>query len=358
MSVSALLDTLLRQNWPRIWCIWQRDELCKGPASFVHTGQFILLEQLGEGTYGTCHHVSDCFTPDAHYALKQLKSHRLHDWLVLKRFKTEMKALQAIHDKNIIGIARMRIGSEPWLAMEYAGGDSLKKWAGHGQMDISLACEICLQIARGLKAALGQGIVHRDIAPANVLIVPAVNQGVLVKLLDFGVARFVRDVGLQDTFGPLGHAAYMSLRSLENAHDADTSDDLFSLGCIFFQLLTGKLPYAVGNGLAERARILKTCKPSIKELRLSVPNEVVEIVERLLGLSVERFWQRFWRSPLAPFRTRMPAEPKEIIDRLEAIRRTQPMARYQPPPPNVVVDPPSSSSPDPRAPTVTWQPNS
>lgn len=324
---------------------WQRKELSRPGAYFRHHGGYIRLSRLGEGGNATCHLVRDCRT-GIRYALKQLKPNRLEDedGVALKRFKREMKILYDLVDKNIIRIARTSLEEDPWFTMEYVGSRSLKEWAGRCFMPIPLACEICLQIARGLQAALKQEIIHRDVAPANILIVCQRDQTPLVKILDFGVARFLQDVALRDTFGPLGHAAYMSLRAVKHAQDADTTDDLFALGCIFYELLAGRLPYPRGGDLTERARNLRATVPSLKVLRPDVPDDVEAIIRRLLNLPTTWSWRHPFRSALDHFRRTGFGEPQEVVDALTRIRRSQPRAVVIPPPPD---EGPTSPSPSP-----------
>src|SRR6266851_3113336 len=148
-SAAALADYLERNQF---LTKWQRNRLWERSFDFHHSGGYVLLSELGQGAYGTCYLVSDRYTPGRKYALKELKPHWQQDPQKLQRFRREMKALQALSHKNIIGITRIGSGREPWFAMEFVGGHSLSKWAGHGRMSIPLACEICLQISTGLQA--------------------------------------------------------------------------------------------------------------------------------------------------------------------------------------------------------------
>lgn len=178
----------------------------------------------------------------------------------------EAKTASALDHPNICTIYEIEeFGQQQvFIAMAYYPGETLREKIGRGPLSLSLAFDIAAQVARGLAAAHGKGIVHRDIKPANLIVTP---EG-LVKILDFGVAKLEDASGYFKDDVIVGTPSYMSP---EQAHGKTVNhlSDVWSLGIVFYQMLTGKLPfkYPIMRPLTEALDdLIKICAPAPDEL--------------------------------------------------------------------------------------------
>jgi len=198
------------------------------------TERFELLRQLGTGGMGTVWLARDNETGQT-AALKLLHGHLANDQDYLRRFENEVRLSQAIHSPRVVQVygygARDGV---PYLAMEYVPGESLKEnIQNRGAFSWQDAKPVVRQIAEGLAAAHAVGIVHRDIKPSNILLTP---QGD-VKIADFGVSRALDATRLTRSSTLMGTPAYMAPESQK-----DERSDLYALGCVLFEMLTGRQP--------------------------------------------------------------------------------------------------------------------
>ncbi|MSP91421.1 MAG: tetratricopeptide repeat protein [Myxococcales bacterium] len=162
------------------------------------------------------------------------------------RFKREARALSRVLHPNVVGIHAFGRHRDAWyLVMEYVEGKSLDQIVRDGPLDLGLALELTRQVAAGLAEAHALGIVHRDVKPANVLVRTLASGGLLAKVADFGLARtFQGDVSVALTGAAtiLGTPAYMSPEQIQG-HRVDGRSDLYALAVMFWQMLTGQLPF-------------------------------------------------------------------------------------------------------------------
>jgi len=273
-------------------------------------GDYQLLEKLGEGGMGTVYKAIHAKLGRM-VALKVLSKDRRWDQHAIARFDREMKAVGAVDHPNIVRATDAReVEGTRFLVMEYVDGLDLNA-LGRACHPIAIAdvCEIVRQAALGLQEVHRHGLVHRDVKPSNLMVTP---EGV-VKLLDLGLARLGFGKGTGTFFaaqpgGQAGHSGaknvpvpldddvtemgmavgtvdYMAPEQVSDNRSVDIRADIYSLGCTFYKLLSGRTPFAgpERKGLAERlAAHAREPVPPIKQLRGDVPPEVVQILGRML----------------------------------------------------------------------------
>ena len=221
-------------------------------------------------------------------AIKVLAAHLANNASARKRFAREAQAAAAILHPNVIPIYNVETsGKVPYLVMQCVTGSSLQaKVDQNGPLSLAESLRIAKQTASGLAAAHEQGIVHRDVKPANILLEDNVDR---VLLSDFGLARAVDDASLTRTGVVAGTPHYMSP---EQAHgDAlDTRSDQFSLGSVLYFMLTGRPPYRASNAMGVLHRICTESPRPIDEINPDVPIEVIALVSKLMAkAATERF---------------------------------------------------------------------
>ncbi len=249
---------------------------------------FRILKLLGQGGMGGVFLAEDMHL-QRRVALKVMRPEFAARRGATERFLREARAVAAIHDEHIVTI--YQVGQDngvPFLAQELLEGETLDaRLKRENALPIADVIEIGQQIAKGLAAAHAKGLIHRDIKPANVWLESspvAERQGyVRVKLLDFGLARSVSDSeNLTQSGMILGTPAYMAPEQARG--DAvDARADLFSLGCVLFQCVTGQRPFP-GKGPMAILHSLATHTPApVTTVRADVPAELSDLIERLLA---------------------------------------------------------------------------
>jgi len=227
---------------------------------------------------------------DGAFALKFLKKRFLHDNRVVDRFTREAKAACRIRSEYVARV--FDVGTQegaPYLVMEHLLGRDLSTvLAEQGRLAVSEAVEYTIQACAALAAAHACGVVHRDIKPENLFLVE--NEGVsTVKLLDFGISRVAltglgadpNAVRLTGTL-TLGTPLYMSPEQIRSTASADGQSDLWSLGVVLYELLTGSVPFLAGGVSEICAAILEKAPPPLGHVRPDLPPALVEVVERCL----------------------------------------------------------------------------
>jgi serine/threonine protein kinase len=204
--------------------------------------QFEILQLVGAGGMGRVYKVRQRHL-DRVAALKLLPRELAADPAFAERFTREGRALAKLSHPNIVGVFDFGIsGDYYWLLMEYVDGVNLRQAMHAEAMKPSEALHIIPSICAALEYAHGQGVLHRDIKPENILIDTAGR----VKIADFGVAKLRgeegRHVSLTLSGSALGTPAYMAPEQIERPQDVDHRADIYSLGVVFYEMLTGELP--------------------------------------------------------------------------------------------------------------------
>jgi serine/threonine protein kinase len=221
-------------------------------------------------------------------AVKVLPAQRAGDAEALRRFLQEMRAQACMspHPNVAAAFHASAYQGRCYLVMEYVPGVDLAQHVRrHGPLSYEQACAWVRQIAVGLDYLHQHDIVHRDLKPSNLRLTP---DGT-VKILDLGLARhrpaeiLLADGSLTPDGAVLGTLDYLAPEQAESAAQADARSDLYSLGCTFYYLLTGKAPFADRAGLEKIIAHARKDPPSLRQQRPGVPEAVAAIVERLLA---------------------------------------------------------------------------
>jgi serine/threonine-protein kinase len=265
----------------------------------LQVGSYRIERTLGTGGFGVVY-VGVDLRLGRRAAIKQLLPELSGQHEIVERFFNEAKAAASINHPGIIEIYEVgwHTDGSAYFAMKLLEGDSLgKRLRTSGPMAFSLAATIARQVASALAAAHARGIVHRDLKPDNVVLVPddevAIGERAIV--LDFGIAKLFGDrPGAQKTRTGMmmGTPAYMSPEQCRGAGEVDHRTDVYALGCILFELLTGRPPF-VGEGAGEILGMHQfVAAPSLRGLRPDVSPAFEALVMRTLAKNpAERFQQ-------------------------------------------------------------------
>ena len=184
--------------------------------------------------------------------LKVVSSHLMNRRGVLERFANEIRNAARLHHTNIVtAYSASRVGESIIFAMEYVEGLDLSRLVkAKGPLPVPNACNYIQQAATGLQHAHELGMVHRDIKPSNLMLARQANRAI-IKVLDFGLAKVKSegnvDGGLTHEGQMLGTPDYIAPEQISDATRADIRADIYSLGCTFYYLLTGKPPFAANS---------------------------------------------------------------------------------------------------------------
>jgi serine/threonine protein kinase len=273
-----------------------RDRILKG-----RQGQYKLMETLGSGTMATVYIGRDILSKRI-FAIKVLKPEIAVQDDLLKRFKREAEILTALANAHVVRLIEYaQDDTISFLVMEYVDGATLKQClVSEGAFPTERALDFTEQIAKALHVAFQQQVIHRDVKPQNILI----TAGNLVKLTDFGMARAQSSSPLTERGTFLGTAYYASPEQVRDSHLVDTRTDLYALTCVFFEMLTGRVPYAGKNVLDVLGLQIHGALPSLLALRPDIPPAFEEFIHK--GMA---------KNPAARFQT-----PQEYIQGLDALK--------------------------------------
>ncbi len=255
-------------------------------------GKYKIRDQIGEGGMGVVYRAEHVVLGSP-AAIKVLLPQFTRDPVVLDRFFTEAKAASAIRHVGITDVfdyGRLP-NDQAFIAMELLRGEDLTNFlARQGKLDPSLAAEIISQLLNALNAAHVVGVVHRDLKPDNIFLVRdgGAPGGIRVKVLDFGIAKLVGDPhGVKPknkTKGDmiLGTPSYMAPEQCRGGVEIDARADLYAVGCILFELLTGRPPF-VSDGQGEiMAMHIYEPPPRLSQYARSLPPELEALIAKML----------------------------------------------------------------------------
>jgi serine/threonine protein kinase len=264
---------------------FQSEQFLLGKWRGFTIGKFKLLERVGVGGMGQVFLCEHMFMK-RRVAIKVLPPAKAEHPAALGRFYREARAAGQLEHPNIVRTHDIdQDGNLHFIVMEYVDGtnllDLVKKF---GPMDIGRAVSYVRQTALGLEYAFKNGIIHRDVKPGNVL----VDRKGVARVLDMGLARFFKDqsdnltVKYDDKI-VLGTADYVAPEQVANSHSVDVRADVYALGATLYFLLAGHPPFPTGT-VSQKLIWHRTKDPTpIKQVRSDVPDELAEIVGKLMA---------------------------------------------------------------------------
>ncbi|MGD2245978.1 MAG: protein kinase [Candidatus Aminicenantes bacterium] len=250
-------------------------------------GRYQIIEKLGEGGMGKVFKALDTEINED-VAVKLLKSGIAEDKSTIGRFRNELKLARRIAHKNVCKMYHFATeGGTPYITMEYVPGKSLKDFfTKKGNLSEEKAIEIAQQICLGLSEAHALKVVHRDLKPSNIMIDTKGN----VKILDFGIARSLMARGITQTGRIIGTPDYMSSEQAEGIK-ADQRSDIYSLGIILYEMVTGQVPFKGDSALSVALKHKTEIPTDPRELNDKVTEGLSAVILKCLEKQRERRYQ-------------------------------------------------------------------
>lgn len=282
-SQQDFVDVLLRQEK---LTNWQITRLLEGHTKGFFYGHWRVLYMIGHGTFARVYRCEHRKTGDIK-AVKVLRNRYSDDEGVRERFEREAQTVMTLRHPNIVPIHEVETEKgRCFMVMDFVEGQNLRDYVrAHGKLKLTTALQIIRDLASGLEYALGKGITHRDMKLSNVLL----SSRGQARLVDFGLAA----VNVTDEDGDIKQGPrsvdYAGLERVTNVRRNDPRSDIYFLGCMLYQMITGRPP------LYETKERVKRMHPSrfrdvppITALEPGLPHRVVILVNRLMDLDPER----------------------------------------------------------------------
>ena len=240
-------------------------------------GKYRIVEEVGRGGMGVVYKAEDTKLKRT-VALKFLPPHLMDSTELKERFIIEAQAAAALSHPNICVIHEVEeAAGQSYIAMEYVQGETLRDKIKKGPLKTEDALEIAIQVAEGLSEAHKKGIIHRDIKSANIMVT---DKG-QAKVMDFGLAKLRGGSSLTKSQTTLGTVAYMSPEQARG-DEVDQRSDLWSLGVVLYELLTGELPFKGDRDVSIIYSIVHEEPKPIKLRKPPVPVELQQVIARAL----------------------------------------------------------------------------
>jgi tetratricopeptide (TPR) repeat protein len=252
----------------------------------VCAGRFELTRFAGAGGMARVYRAIDRKT-GASVALKILHADEADD---IGRFAREAELLAELHHPGIVRYVAHGTNAEGacWLAMEWLEGEDLGERLRNGRLFVGQAMSLCRRVGEALGAAHARGIVHRDIKPSN-LFLPHDGDVERVRLLDFGIARAAHvSRRLTKSGMTMGTPGYMSPEQARGEGEADPRTDVFALGCVLYECLSGEPAFEAGHAVAVLSRVLFDEPPPLRELCPEASPELCQLVAAMLAKEAPR----------------------------------------------------------------------
>lgn len=255
-------------------------------------GPYELLDQIGGGGMGRVFRAFEASVGRT-VALKLLSPNQAADPQTLARFQNEARAAGRLNHPNIVQVfSAGEVQGIPFIALEFIDGKNVRALVEEsGGLPVGDVVRYAIQVAEALEHAWSRGVVHRDVKPSNILVLPDGR----VKLIDFGLARMHEGTGrsrdLTSSGMTLGTFDYIAPEQARDPRLADIRSDLYSLGCTLFFMLTGRPPFPKGTVLQKLLQHQAEEPPDVRKLRKDVPEALVRVLRRMMAKSPRQRYQ-------------------------------------------------------------------
>ena len=264
-----------------------RPQIYDLPIGSTFANRYQIIEELGRGGMGTVYKVLDKEVKEK-IALKVLKPEISFDLKIIERFRNELKIARKISQPNVCRMYDlMKESGTYFITMEYVSGEDLKSTILRlGQISMGKALIIAKQICSGLAAAHQLGTVHRDLKPHNIMIDRAGN----VRIMDFGIARSAKSRGLTEDGAIIGTPEYMSPEQALG-DEVDIRSDIYSLGVVLFELVTGKVPFEGSTAVSVAMKQKTELPPEPMSINDQIPEEFNHLILKCLEKEPKKRYQ-------------------------------------------------------------------
>ncbi len=289
-------------------------------------GRYEVKGKLGQGAMGEVFRAHDPVL-DRDVAVKRISAGLDADDMVRKRFEREARSAANLNHPNIITVYELGVeGEQLFMAMELLNGIDLKLALSQRKMSLEDKLDVTEQICEGLAFAHAHDVVHRDLKPANIHLLP----GGKVKIMDFGLAR-MSGSDMTSTGTVMGTPHYMSPEQVRGAR-ADSRSDVFSLGCVLYELLTGRKPFDAESMHAVLFKVLQEEPPPVLELAPGLAPVLAQVADKALAKDPAERFQSAGDMLGALRRARQAAAAGRGHERTADLDRTvaAPLARHTP----------------------------
>lgn len=265
-------------------CVTQVDQLKPGE---ILQGKYLIREHLGDGASGTVY-LAEHLVLSSEVAIKVLHPRFAENELMRRRFLDEARTLARLKSRYIVRIldADLAASGLAFIAMEYVGGSDLERYIGkNAPLAPAETLRIAIEICCALREAHENGIVHRDIKPENILLSEDAHGQIHVKVADFGLAKRVHlKLSRQSTSNdqPIGTPCYMAPEQMLTPAEVDHRADVFSVGVLLYEMLTGFLPFGGDTVEQTMQSVLSSEPPRASDLDERISPELSDLIERCL----------------------------------------------------------------------------
>jgi eukaryotic-like serine/threonine-protein kinase len=248
----------------------------------VLAGRYVIEKVIGEGGMATVYRARHKLV-ERPVAVKIMNPMLASDPIVRERFRREARSAQMLAHPNIIEIFDQGDTEDGtcYIVMELLRGEPLATVIARGRIDVDRAIHVMIQIARGIARAHDLEVIHRDLKPENIFLCRRDDGSDLVKLLDFGIARSRQDSRLTGQGELFGTPQYMAPERILG-NDSGGSSDLYALGVLFFEMLTGELPFTAPDVATFFVKHMNEPARSLRELNTNIPPALDDLVRKLL----------------------------------------------------------------------------
>ena len=273
---GAVSTTEVFQTW--------KEELTIGS---TFAGRYQIIEELGKGGMGKVYKVLDKEIEEK-VALKLLNPEVAGDKKTIQRFRNELKLARKIAHRSVCRMFDLsRDGGTYYITMEYVPGEDLKSSIKRvGPLSAGKAILIAKQVCEGLGEAHRLGVVHRDLKPQNIMIDREGN----ARIMDFGIARSLKKKGVTETGVIIGSPEYMSVEQVEG-REVDQRSDIYSLGIILYEMLTGTLPFDGDTPLSIAVKHTTQTPADPREVNAQIPEELSRVILKCMKKKRHRRYQ-------------------------------------------------------------------